>query len=122
MRLIFVLSAGLLLPVIILWSLSSSPLEMSLEWELAVINAGEQVPSDHTTVAEFRILLDRLEKKSSSPRREIGEICITAHLWRKERGSFETLLEFTESVDRAIPPDLAMKMDLKQLVQAMLGS
>ncbi|MCZ6485020.1 MAG: hypothetical protein O6826_04915 [Acidobacteria bacterium] len=121
MKLLFVLSAGLLLPVIILWSLSSSSLEMSLEWELAVINAGEQVPADHPTVSEFRILMDRLEKKCSSPRREIGEICITAHLWRKERGSFETLLEFTESVDRAIPPDLAMKMDLKKLVQAMLG-
>lgn len=120
MRLFFVLSAGLLLPVIILWSLSSSSLEMSLEWELAVINAGEQVPSDHPTVSEFRILLDRLEKKSSNPRREIGDICITAYLWRKERGSFETLLEFTEVVDRAIPADLAMEMDLKQLVQAML--
>ena len=94
---------------------------MSPEWELAVVNAGEQLPSDHSTVGEFRELLDRLEEKCLNPRREIVEICITAYLWRKERGNLDTLLEFTQSVDEGIPAGLDFELDLQTIVRAMLN-
>ncbi len=83
MRILFISAAALSFPVIILWSLTQSAVEMSPEWELAVVNAGAQLSSDHPTVGEFRELLDRLEEKCLNPRRVIVEICITAYLWRK---------------------------------------
>lgn len=121
MRLLLIGSLGLLFPIIILWSLTESPVERSLEWEMAAVHANAQVPSDHPTVAEFHILLDRLEEKCSNSRREIAEMCITAYLWQKERGNLDTLLEFTESVAKAIPETLQVKMDLKRLLLAMMG-
>lgn len=114
------LFAGILLPVIIIWSLTRPPKEMPLEWELAVVNAEARVPLDHPTVSEFRRLLDGLEKKCSNSRREITEVCIAAHYFRKERGNLDTLLEFTSDVDEAIPRDLDFKMDVKKVVRAMI--
>ncbi|MDA2938602.1 hypothetical protein MYX75_10110 [Acidobacteria bacterium AH-259-A15] len=120
MKNLFMLFAGILLPVIIIWSLTKSPKEVPLEWELAVVNAEARVPVDHPTVSEFGGLLDRLERKCSNSRREITEVCIAAHYFRKERGSLDTLLEFTSDVDEAIPKDLDFKMDVKKVVRAMI--
>ncbi|MCH8819261.1 MAG: hypothetical protein IIB03_02955 [Acidobacteria bacterium] len=94
---------------------------MSIEWELATVNANERVSTNHPTIDEFRILLDRLEGKCSNSRREIADICMMGYLYLKERGNLDTLLEFTEKVDDAIPEDLDVAMDLTQLVRAMLG-
>ncbi len=121
MRPLFISAVALCFPVIILVSLTQPAVEMSPEWELAVVNAGAQLPSDHPTVKEFRELLDRLEEKCLNPRREIVEICITAYLWRKERGDLDTLLEFTQSVDEGIPAGLDFELDLQTIVRAMLN-
>ena len=50
------------------------------------------------------------------------EICITAHLWRKERGDLDTLLEFVESIDEGIPQKLDFELDLQTIVRAMLNN
>ena len=121
MRLLFISAAALFFPVIILLSLTQPAVEMSPEWELAIVNAGAQLPSEHPTVGEFRELLDRLEEKCLNPRREIVEICITAHLWRKERGDLDTLLQFIQSIDEAIPEELDFELDLQTIVRAMLN-
>ena len=121
MRILLISATALCFPVIILLSLTQPAVEMSPEWELAVVNAGAQLPSDHPTVGEFRELLDRLEEKCLNPRREIVEICITAYLWRKERGDLDTLLEFTQSVDEGIPAGLDFELDLQTIVRAMLN-
>ena len=121
MRLLFISAAALFFPVIILLSLTQPAVEMSPEWELAIVNAGAQLPSEHPTVGEFRELLDRLEEKCLNPRREIVETCITAHLWRKERGDLDTLLQFIQSIDEAIPEELDFELDLKTIVRAMLN-
>ena len=121
MRPLFISAVALFFPVIILLSLTQPTVEMSPEWELAVVNAGTQLPSDHPTVAEFRVLLDRLEEKCSNPRRDIVEICITAHLWRKERGDLDTLLGFIQSIEKAIPEELDFELDLQTIVRAMLN-
>ena len=88
---------------------------------MATVNANERVSTNHPTIDEFRILLDRLEGKCSNSRREIADICMMGYLYLKERGNLDTLLEFTEKVDDAIPEDLDVAMDLPQLGRAMLG-
>ena len=122
MKILLICATALLFPVIILWSLTQPVAEMSPEWELAVVNAGKQLPSDHPTVGEFRSLLERLEERCLNPRQEIVEICITAHLWRKERGDLDTLLEFVQSIDEAIPQKLDFELDLQTIVRAMLNN
>ena len=121
MRILLICAVALSFPVIILWSLTQPATKMSPEWELAVVNAGTQLPSDHPTVGEFSALLDRLEKGCLNTRQEIVEICITAHLWRKERGDLDTLLEFVQSIDEAIPENLDSELDLQAIVRAMLN-
>ena len=108
-------------PVVIFLSLTDVPGEMSMEWELAIVNANRQVPSNHPTIDEFQTLLDRLEEKCSNSRRDIADICMMGYLYRKERGSLDTLLEFTQKVDDAIPAGVDGAVDLTQLVRAMMG-
>jgi hypothetical protein len=85
------------------------------------VNANDQVSSNHPTLDEFRILLDRLERKCFNSRREIADICMMGYLYRKERGSLDTLLEFTQQVDEVIPDHVDLAVDLAQLVLAMIG-
>lgn len=121
MRLLLFCGLALVFPVVIFLSLTDAPVDMSIARELAIVNANEQVPSNHPTIDEFRILLDRLEKKCSNSRRDIADICMTGYLYRKERGNLDTLLEFTQKVDAAIPDHVDRVVDLTQLVRAMLG-
>jgi len=121
MKLLFTAGFALLLPLIIIWSLTTPTKEMSLAWRLAVIDAGTQVSENHPTVSEFDPLLDSLGIKCSNSRAEIAQICITTHAFLRERGSLLTLLEFTQKVDKAIPIDLDFKTDIKEVVRAMAG-
>ena len=121
MKVLLFAGLALFFPVVIFLSLTDAPVDMSIEWEMAIVHAHDQVPSTHPTVDEFRILLDRLEKKSSNSRRDIADICMTGYLYRKERGNLDTLLEFTQKVDEAVPDDVDVAVDLTQLVRAMLG-
>lgn len=121
MKVLFFCGLALVFPVVIFLSLTDAPDAMSIEWELATVNANERVSTNHPTIDEFRILLDRLEGKCSNSRREIADICMMGYLYLKERGNLDTLLEFTEKVDDAIPEDLDVAMDLTPLVRAMLG-
>jgi hypothetical protein len=122
-RMRFLLFCGLALvfPVVIFLSLTDAPVDRSIEWELAIVNANDQVASNHPAINEFRILLDRLEKKCSNSRQDIADICMTGYLYRKERGNLDTLLEFTQKVDEAVPDHFEGAVDLTQLVRAMLG-
>ena len=120
MKVLVFCGLALLFPLVIFLSLSDPPVEMSVARELAIVNAGDQVSSNHPTIEEFRILLDRLEGKCSSSRRDIADICMMGYLYRKERGSLDTLLEFTQKVDDAIPEEVEVAVDLVELVRAML--
>ncbi len=120
MKLVIFCGLALFFPVVIFLSLSDAPVDMSIARELAIVNANGQVPAGHPIIDEFRVLLDRLEKKSSSSRREIADICMTGYLYRKERGNLDTLLEFTQRIDQAIPDNFDAAVDLTQLVRAML--
>ena len=121
MKILIISAVALCFPVIIFWSLTQPAVEMSPEWELAIVNAGAQLPSDHPTVGEFRVLLDRLEEKVSNSRPEIVEICITAYLWRKERGHLDTLLEFTNAIDERIVDPVGSPLEMETIVLEMLN-
>ena len=121
MKVLFLCGLGLVFPVVLFLSLTDAPADLSLEWELAIVNANDQVSSNHPTLDEFRILLDRLERKCFNSRREIADICMMGYLYRKERGNLDTLLEFTQQVDEVIPDHVDLAVDLAQLVLAMIG-
>ena len=121
MKVLFLCGLGLAFPVVLFLSLTDAPADLLLEQELAIVNANDQVSLNHPSLDEFRILLDRLETKCSNSRREIADICMMGYLYRKERGSLDTLLEFTQKVDEVIPDNVDVEFDLVQLVRAMMG-
>ena len=121
MKIVLFCGIALVFPVVLFLSLSDPPADLSLAKELAIVNANEQVSSNHPTIGEFRTLLDRLEKKCSNSRRDIADICMTGYLYRKDRGNLDTLLEFTRKVDEVIPNHVEVAIDLVPLVRAMMG-
>ena len=121
MRVLLLCGLGLVFPVVIFLSLTDAPVEMSMAWELAIVNANSKVSANHPTIDKFQILLDRIEEKCSNTRRDIAEVCMMGYLYRKERGSLDTLLEFTQKVDDSIPAGADVAMDLTPLVRAMMG-
>lgn len=120
MRLLILPALALFFPIIILWSLMQPIREVPLAWELAVVNADGDLPVDHPSVAEFREILDRLETRCSNSRREIVEVCIAAYYYRKERGSFDTLTELTQTIEGAIGSEIARAADIREIVRQML--
>ena len=121
MRVLLLCGLGLVFPVVIFLSLTDAPVEMSMAWELGIVNANSKVSANHPTIDKFQILLDRIEEKCSNTRRDIAEVCMMGYLYRKERGSLDTLLEFTQKVDDSIPAGADVAMDLTPLVRAMMG-
>ena len=121
MKLFITVGFAILLPLIIIWSISTPPKEMSLERQLAVIDAGEQLPEYHSNVAKSLLLLDSLEKKCSNSRQEIARVCLATYRFLAERGSLLTLLEFIQQIDESIPEHLNSKIDIKKAAQAATG-
>ncbi len=121
MKYLIMPAIALLLPLIIIWSMTTPAKEMSIEWQLAVVNAENQVPEHHPSVFEFAQLLDSLEGKYSNSRSEIAQVSMTAHAFLRERGSLLTLMEFTTRLDDSIPDDLDLKMDVRKVARAMMG-
>jgi hypothetical protein len=119
MRYLVMPAMAVLLPVIIIWSMTTPAEKMSIEWQLAVVNAEDRIPEHHLSVFEFAKLLDSLERKCSNSRSEIAEVSMTAHAFLKERGSLSTLMEFTTLLDKSIPEN--MEKDVRQIVQDMVG-
>ena len=112
--------AAIGLPLFILSSLTRPVRQVSLEWELAVVNAEADVSLDDPVVSEFRRLLDRLDEKCFNSRREIVETCIAGYRYQKERGDLDSLLEFTRQAEQMIPRQTGGKADVRQTVSDML--
>lgn len=119
MRYLVMPAMAVLLPVLIIWSMTTPTEKMSIEWQLAVVNAENRIPENHPSVLEFAGLLDSLERKCSNSRSEIAEVSMTAHAFLKERGSLLTLMEFTTRLDKSIPENL--ERDVRQVVRDMVG-
>lgn len=82
--------------------LPTSPLlaEESLEYKLAIINAGGYVPKDHITVARFRSLLRQLSDTYIENRQQIADMTVTAQKMLRKEGIQENLLNIMEGMNR----------------------
>lgn len=75
----------------------------TLEYKLAVINAGSYVPKDHITVARFRSLLTQLSNTFVENRQQIADMSVSAQEILKEKGIKEKLLNIMEGMNKLFP-------------------
>ncbi len=76
----------------------------SLEYNLALINAGGYVSSDDITIARFRYLLEVLAGKTKNSKQQIADMSVfSVEKLRKEYGLKVRLLDLMEGVNRDIP-------------------
>ena len=80
--------------------------EYSIEYQLAVINAGGFVEEDDETVQEFKRLLDKLEKKVVNSRQGIADIAVKAQEVLKDDGYNIELIQVMRDLNTAIPEGL----------------
>jgi len=100
---------------------TSSSIEPTLEYQLAVINAGYRVPYGHPSISEFHKLLDRIQRKCRNGRRAIGDMTVFAHKQLKEKGVRIALLELMENLDYSIPDEaVGANLDYAEIVAAYL--
>lgn len=71
-----------------------------IEYQLAVIDAGDYVPRDHITVKRFRSLLKQLDATYVENRQQIGDMTVTAQRLLREEGIDEKLLNIMEGLNR----------------------
>lgn len=72
----------------------------SLEYKLAVINAGGYVPKNHITVARFRSLLQQLSDTYVENRQQIADMTVTAQNLLRKEGIQENLLNIMEGMNQ----------------------
>lgn len=80
--------------------------EYSIEYQLAVINAGGFVEEDDETVQEFKRLLDKLEKKVVNSKQDIADIAVKAQEVLKDDGYNIELIQVMRDLNTAIPEEL----------------
>ena len=72
----------------------------SIEYKLAVVNAGRDISEDDITVARFRTLLDRLEVKCLNGRQHLADMAVAARDLLREQGIDRKPLAIMEFVDQ----------------------
>jgi len=72
----------------------------SLEYKLAVLNAGGFVPRNHITVARFRSLLNQLSDTYIEDNERIADMTITARDLLRKAGIEESLLNIMGGLNR----------------------
>jgi len=82
---------------------SLNPSQDTLEYKLAVINAGFHVSKDHYTIGRFRNLLNELSYTYVENRQQIADMSVTAQQILKERGIKESLLNIMEGINQIFP-------------------
>jgi hypothetical protein len=88
----------------------------SLEYKLAVINAGGIVSQDDPSIGQFRSLLGSIASKCPSSPEDIADVAVAAQKIMKEKGLADSLLEVMEALDRSIPPGNGI--DIKEVASA----
>jgi len=72
----------------------------SIEYQLAVINAGGVVPKDDITVARFRSLLKQLDDTFVEDKQQIADMAVKARKLLKDEGIDEKLLNIMEGMNK----------------------
>ena len=72
----------------------------TIEYKLAVINAGHYVEEHDATVAQFRNLLDSLSAKFTENQQQIADMSVTAQNILRDAGIEETLMNIMKGMDK----------------------
>jgi hypothetical protein len=72
----------------------------TLEYQLAVINAGRYLSKDHITVSRFRSLLNQLSYTFVENKQQIMDLSVQAQKLLKEDGIQESLLNIMEGMNQ----------------------
>lgn len=78
---------------------TSSNENKTLEYKLAVIDAGRYVRDDDITVARFRTLLELLSEKFIEDRQQIADMTVKAQSILRDKGVSESLLSIMEGIN-----------------------
>jgi len=74
--------------------------DYSIEYKLAVIDAGGFVPKDDLTVARFRSLLNQLSRTYVENKQQIADMTVTAQKLLRKDGVDESLLNIMEGLNQ----------------------
>lgn len=72
----------------------------SMEYLLASIDAGYQIPKDHITIARFRSLLSQLSNTFVENKQEIGDMTVFVQNSLRDEGIKESLLNIMEGMNQ----------------------
>lgn len=89
-----------ILIIVLLGSLNILHAKESLEYQLATINAGRYISSDHITVARFRSLLNQLSFTYVENKQQIADMSVKATELLKKEGVEESLLNIMEGLNQ----------------------
>lgn len=95
---------------------SQAPL--TLEHQLAIVNANQTVDETEPSIARFRYLLQQLESKTNLTQQQVGDMTLAAYeLGREQHGITRmTFLEFMEQVNIAISESEYANADYAEVV------
>jgi len=81
---------------------TATPKETTLEYQLAVINAGRQVAENDPTVSQFRVLLHTLSVKYVENKQQIADMSVTAQNILRDAGIEENLLNIVNGINKVM--------------------
>lgn len=100
---------------------ASSYNEQTLEYKLAVINAGYRVPDNDSSISRFGSLLDSIQRKCRNGRRQIADMTVFAQRQLEEKGVKIALLELMEKLDYSIPNEaIGANLDFAEVTAAFI--
>ncbi len=92
----------------------------SLEYKLAVINAGGYVSEDDITVKRFRYLLTSISSKTPNTKQQISDMTVKGwQLLQEDYGKRMKLIELMEAANKAIPEN-SRSLKYESVVSALI--
>lgn len=100
-------------------SASSTQEDMSLEYQLAVLNKGGYVAENDLTVIQFENLLVSLDNKCEETPREIADVSVVVQTRLKEYSINLSLLKIMQDLDNSISLS-EIKLKLREIAAAYI--
>lgn len=92
----------------------------SMVHNLAIINSSGSVAKDDVTINRFKYLLESIASKTKNTQQEIGDMSVkSVQILKEEYGREINILDFMESANDAIPPEIA-EMDYAEVCASMI--
>jgi hypothetical protein len=93
----------------------------SLEYELAILNAGGYVPHDDPSVRVARRLLDRLQAKFPESRQDISDTTVWAQECLSKNGVEVGIFELMQAILDAVPKEAEGIMNYHEAMAALMA-